>query len=256
MKISVITVCYNSHETIVEAIESVLNQTHNEIELIVIDGGSTDGTVELIEPYLSKLSFFCSEPDKGIYDAMNKGIKHATGDVIAILNSDDFYSDDFVLQKVSEYFNNKPTLDIVYGDVVFVNESNLHKVTRYYKSQSFKPWQLRFGFMPAHPATFIKTSIFKSIGYYDIGYKIGADFDFFIRAFMKNNFNHEPVPIKAVTMREGGVSTSGLSSYITTTKEMLLAFKNNQVYSNILLLLPRLPLKFFKQKLFLLFGRY
>jgi len=156
MKISIITVVWNNAKTIKYAIDSVLNQTHKNIEYIILDGASTDGTIEIIRSYGDKISKFVSEPDKGIYDAMNKGIKLATGDVVGILNSDDFYIDDYVIEKVVKEFEEKQ-VDSVYADLVFVKPDDLSKAVRYYDSSSCGPENFQYALYPAHP-TFLVVS--------------------------------------------------------------------------------------------------
>lgn len=243
MKASIITVCYNSKEFIGSAIQSVLSQTYSNIEYIIIDGSSTDGTIEIINNYSNKIAYFVSEPDKGIYDAMNKGLALATGDIVGILNSDDFYPNDEILSQVVAAFKANPDVDMVLGNVDFVHSSKLNKIIRFYSSFKFKPWMMRFGFMPAHPGAFIKKSAYDRVGTYALGYKIGADFEWFVRAFFTNKLTFTKVNKSLVRMREGGVSTSGLSSYWLSSKEQLRALKANNVYSNLLLVFIRLPIK-------------
>ena len=155
MKVSIVTVCYNSEVTIRDSIESVLAQSYPDIEHIIVDGASTDRTMAIVKEYKDRIAVAVSEHDKGIYDAMNKGIKLATGDVVGILNSDDFYQNKNVIRTVVHYFDSYPDSDLVFGDVVFVAPDNLEKIIRFYRTGHFKPWKLRFGWMPAHPATFI-----------------------------------------------------------------------------------------------------
>lgn len=243
MKISIVTVCFNSKEFIDSAIQSVLSQTHNNIEYIIIDGNSTDGTIEIINNYSNKIACFVSEPDKGIYDAMNKGLALATGDIVGILNSDDFYPDENVLSQVVAEFKANPDVNMVLSNVDFVHPSNLNKVVRFYSSFKFKPWMMRFGFMPAHPGAFIKKPAYDQVGNYALGYKIGADFEWFVRAFFTKKLTFTKLNKSLVRMREGGVSTSGLSSYWVSSKEQLRALKTNGVYSNLLFVFTRLPIK-------------
>jgi len=189
MKISIITVCYNSEKYIQSTIESVLNQTYENIEYIVIDGCSNDGTVTIIKEYESKFNGrmkWISEPDKGIYDAMNKGIKMATGDVVGILNSDDFYIENTVIEQVADTFTQNKETQIVFGDVLFVKPDNLDKTVRYYRSKNFTPKRFRFGFMPAHPTFFTYKTNFDKIGYYKIKYTIAADFELLLRFMLLN----------------------------------------------------------------------
>lgn len=243
MKISVITVCFNSAKTIRTAVESVLAQNYKDVEYIVIDGGSTDDTLKILNEYQDAITHIVSEPDSGIYDAMNKGIGLATGVFIGILNSDDFYPHNYVMDEVADAHMNHPGVEMLLGGVDFVSSGNLTKVIRHYPSLPFKPWKLRFGLMPPHPGAFIKKTAYKKIGLYKVTYKIGADFDFFVRAFLSHGLLYKSLDRHWVRMRVGGVSTSGFSSYRVTTFEMLRSFKENGLYTNIVFVLLRLPIK-------------
>lgn len=243
LKFSIITVSYNSDQFIRSAIDSVFFQTYHDIEYIVIDGGSKDATVSIVESYGKKIAQFVSEPDKGIYDAMNKGLALASGDVIGILNSDDFYPNENVISGVVKTFEANPNVDMVLGNVDFVNPDELTRPVRFYSSFNFAPWKMRFGFMPAHPAAFIKRSAYEKVGKYKLGYKIGADFEWFVRALVVHRLPYVKVNKAFVRMREGGVSTSGLKSYWVSSKEQLQALRENGVYSNMLFVLVRLPIK-------------
>ncbi len=247
MRVTIITVCYNSEKTIERTIKSVLEQSYHSIEYIVIDGSSSDRTVEIINQFSSRISVFKSEPDKGIYDAMNKGVALATGDIIGVLNSDDFYISKTIIADVVERFIGKPESQILIGNVDFVSADNADIPVRLYSSAAFKPWQLRYGFMPAHPATFLKKSVYALVGYYKDDYKIGADFDLFVRIFLQYKISYDIFDRVVVRMAIGGVSTSGWNSYQTSTREMLRAFKENKKYTNLLFLLVRLPIKFIHQ---------
>lgn len=244
MKISIITVCYNSSHVLETAIQSVVGQTHSDIEYIIIDGGSSDDTVSILQSFGEKITHFVSEPDKGIYDAMNKGLALATGDVIGILNSDDFYPYANVIADVALALADNPNVDMVLGNVDFVLPGDLTRPVRFYSSFNFKPWKMRFGFMPAHPAAFIRRSAYEKVGSYQLGYKIGADFEWFVRAFLVHKLSYVTLNKTLVRMREGGVSTSGLKSYWVSSKDQLRALRENRVYSNVLFVLVRLPIKF------------
>ena len=243
MKISIITVCFNSEATIRDTIESVLAQNYTNIEYIIIDGQSTDNTLSIIKEYKGDIAQCVSEPDLGIYDAMNKGIVLATGDVIGILNSDDFYPHKDVISQVVSVFHDSRDASVVVGNVSFVLPNNLDKPTRLYSSFRFKPWMMRFGFSPAHPATFIKKIIYEKVGCYKCDYKIAADFEWFVRAFLVNDLDCSKLNETLVIMREGGVSTSGLNSYFASSKEQLRALLDNGVYSNMFFVYLRLPIK-------------
>jgi len=243
IKFSIITVCFNSEEFIRTAIESVLSQDYVNIEYIVIDGNSTDATVSIVKEYTDKIVHLVSEPDMGIYDAMNKGIALASGDVIGILNSDDFYPHTHVLSDVAHCFETKQEIDIVLGNVDYVHMMELNVAVRYYSSSRFVPWKLRFGLMPAHPGAFIKKSAYMNVGQYKLGYKIAADFDMFVRIFMHDKATYITLNEVVVRMRVGGVSTSGIDSYIVSSKEMIRSLKENTIYTCWLFILVRLPIK-------------
>jgi glycosyltransferase involved in cell wall biosynthesis len=243
MKISIITVCYNAQSFIESAITSVLSQTYSNIEYIIVDGNSTDATMSIVNRYADKIATIISEPDKGIYDAMNKGIACATGDVVGILNADDFYIDSNVIELIVEQAQNNPDVDVFFGGVDFVHPQQLDKVIRRYQFNAFKSWYLRIALMPPHPATFVRRSVYEKYGFYKIDYKIAADFDMFIRMIYIAKVNYMSLSATMVRMREGGVSTSGFSAYLLSTREMLRALKDNKVYSNLFLVLLRLPIK-------------
>ena len=239
MKISIITTTYNSLLTIGDTLDSILNQSYGDFESIIIDGISTDGTLDVIKEYQLKFNGklrSLSEPDCGIYDAMNKGIKMATGDIIGVLNSDDFFTHSDVLKKVVERFENDEALDAVYGDVHFVKSNNLNKCVRYYSSKIFRRKLMRLGFMPAHPSFYMRKRCFDEFGLYRTDYKIAADFEFLLRAIFKGNIKIEYMPVDMVTMRMGGASTSGMESHKRIMEEHLRAFRENGVYTNVFLL--------------------
>ena len=239
MKISLITVTYNSSNTLKTTLDSILNQSHTDYEYIVIDGASKDNTVALIkeyEPRFKNKIKWISEPDKGLYDAMNKGIRMATGEIIGILNSDDFFTSNDILKQVSEAFEQNRNVDAVYGDIHFVNPDNLQKSVRYYSSKIFKRSLMRLGFMPAHPSFYMRKVCFEKYGNYKTDYKIAADFEYLLRVIFKHKIRTQYIPIDMVTMRTGGASTSGFKSHIRIMKEHLRAFHENGIYTNALLL--------------------
>lgn len=246
MKISLITITYNSAKTLTDTIQSVLNQTYTNIEYIIVDGASKDNTVSIIkkhEPLFEGRIKWISEPDKGLYDAMSKGIRMATGDVVGILNSDDFFTSNDVLQKVAEGFEHESQLDAVYGDVHFVHPNNLNKCVRYYSSKIFKRKLMKLGFMPAHPSFYIRKECFDKYGLYKTDYKVAADFEFLLRVIYKAKIKTKYLPIDMVTMRTGGASTSGIESHKRIMKEHLRAFRENGIYTNELLLSLRYAYK-------------
>jgi len=241
MKESVITVCYNSAETIVSTIRSVISQTYNDIEYIIVDGGSTDNTLQIVEKYKEHVDVLISEPDKGIYDAMNKGVNVASGDIVGILNSDDFYETENSINSIVSEFNDD--VNIVFGDMVYVNAYDLKKVIRFYSLPNFAPWKLRFGWMPPHPATFIRKDIYNKYGIYKTDYKISADYEIFVRFLLLNKLSFKYVNKTIVRMRAGGVSTSGLKSSIQLNKEIVRACMENKVYTNFIFLMTKVPFK-------------
>lgn len=239
MKISLITITYNSGKTLADTINSVLEQTYSNIEYIIVDGASKDNTVSIIkkyEPLFERRIKWISEPDKGLYDAMSKGIKMATGEVIGILNSDDFFTSNSVLQKIAEAFEQDGQLDAVYGDVHFVHPNQLDKCVRYYSSKIFKRNLMKLGFMPAHPSFYLRKECFEKYGMYKTDYKIAADFEFLLRVIYKAKIKTKYLPIDMVTMRTGGASTSGIESHKRIMNEHLRAFRENDIYTNRLLL--------------------
>ena len=247
MKISIITVSYNSSLTIADTLRSVGTQTYADIEHLVIDGQSSDETVQVVDANAHPNLKFSSEPDNGIYDAMNKGVQRATGEVIGILNSDDFYVHDNVLDEVANAFATDPTLDVVLGDVDFVKSGDLRNPVRTYRASGFKIWMFRFGFMPPHPAVFIRKSAYDRVGFYKMEYRIAADFDFLLRLLLIDGAKYQATGKHWVRMLTGGASTSGWRSNFVITKEMKLSLRENGVFSNVLILLPRLPIKFLNQ---------
>lgn len=248
MKISVITASYNSVKTLADTMESVLSQTYTDWEYIVVDGGSKDGTVDLIreyEPRFGDKLKWTSEPDKGIYDAMNKGIQKSTGDVVGILNSDDYYTTTDALATIASALSDKK-IDAVYGDIHFIKEGEPDKIVRYYSSRHFKPFWLRFGFMPAHPSFYCKRKIFVQYGLYRLDFKIGADYEMMVRLFKKNKISGLYIPKDFVTMRTGGVSTNGIKSRLVLIKEDIKACRSNDVYTNSLFICLKFLYKIFE----------
>ena len=247
MKISIITVSYNSDATIANTLRSVATQTYTDIEHLIIDGQSSDKTIKVVDAHAHPKLIFSSEPDNGIYDAMNKGLQRASGEVIGILNSDDFYVHNNVLYEVATAFATDPTLDVVLGDVDFVNCGDLENPVRTYRASGFKTWMFRFGFMPPHPAVFVRKSAYERVGYYKMGYKIAADFDFLLRLLQVDGAKYQVTGKHWVRMLVGGASTSGWRSNFVITKEMRQSLLENKVFSVIPLLFIRLPVKFFLQ---------
>lgn len=242
MKISIITVVWNNATTIKDAIDSVLSQTYPDIEYIIIDGASTDGTVEIIKSYGEKITRFLSEPDSGLYDAMNKGIKLATGDVIGILNSDDFYSDTFVIEKVVKVFEEQD-IESLFADLVYVKPDNVEKVVRYYDSSQFHPDKFAYGWMPAHPTFFVKREWYERYGLYKVDYKIAADYELLVRFLAKYKLSYYYLQEPIITMRLGGISTRGIESNYTLNREIIRACRENGIATNWFKVLSKYPAK-------------
>lgn len=246
MKISVITATWNSGKTIIDTIESVLAQKYTNIEHIIKDGGSKDDTIAICEDYyqrfyrheeleicsgLEKTMIIVSERDEGIYDAMNKAIELATGDVIGILNSDDFYTSNDVLEKVASEFNADPNLEAIYGDIHFVKQEDLTKCTRYYSSKSFRPWLLRFGFMPAHPSFYVRREVYDKYGLYDLQFRTSSDFEWMVRLFAKHHIRAKYLPMDFVTMREGGESTAGMEAKRKVNNDIVGSLRKHRIWT-------------------------
>lgn len=237
MKISIITVVWNNKETIRDAIDSVLSQTYIDIEYIVVDGLSTDGTIDVVRSYGARITHFLSESDKGLYDAMNKGIELSTGDVIGILNSDDFYIDEFVIEKVVSEFRAKG-VDSVFGDLVYVKSSDLEHTVRYYDSSKFNPSMFAYGWMPAHPTVFIKRNIYEKYGVFRTDLKVAADFDILARFMATHGISYSYIQGIMVKMRIGGVSTSFSSIWLNSLEQLRVCADNN-ISTNILKILTK-----------------
>lgn len=244
MKISVITVTYNSAATVRDTIESVLRQEYQDYEYLVIDGGSKDNTIDIIKEYEPKFGGrmrWISEKDKGMYDGINKGIRMATGDVVGIINSDDFYHRTDIFSIISKSFEENPGVQAIYGDVRFVKPDNLDKTVRYYSCKHWRPWRFRFGFMPAHPTFFTYKENFEKYGYYQYDYHIAADYELLIRHLYTNKVPAKYVPLDFMKMRTGGRSTNGWKSNVLLNREIVRACKENGIWT----CMPLLVLKYF-----------
>ena len=246
--ISIITATFNSAKTLKDTIPSVLRQTNKDFEYLIIDGGSTDETIDIVKSYESEFSGrlkWVSEKDQGIYDAMNKGIKMASGDVVGILNSDDYFTSDDILQTVDNAFKSHE-IDAIYGDIHFIRDGNPQKCIRYYYSRMFRPFWLRFGFMPAHPSFYCKREVFEKAGLYSLDYKIGADYEMMVRLFKKYRIMSQYINKDFVTMRTGGASNNNVRSRITLINEDVKACKENGVYTNCLFVMLKFMYKIFE----------
>lgn len=234
MKISIITATYNSAATVRDTIESVLRQTHQDWEIIIKDGGSKDATLDIcheLEARCGGRMRIISGSDSGIYDAMNQGIEAATGDVIGLLNSDDFYTTSDVLATVNEVMEQK-ACDAVYGDIHYVNDDDLSKCVRYYSSAGFKRERMMQGWIPAHPSFYCRRNVYQRYGLFDTSFRVAADFEQLLRLIYIERIKTEYIPLDFVTMRMGGASNNGLGSRLTIMKEHLRAFRNNGIKNN------------------------
>jgi len=245
LKISIITVTFNSASTLRNTLESVLVQTYPELEYIVVDGNSKDSTIEIIKEYELKFEgrmHWLSEPDKGLYDAMNKGIRMATGEIVGIINSDDFYHRNDIISEIAKAFE-EYNAQAIFADVRFVNPSNLNKTVRYYRSKNFSPKRFRFGFMPPHPTFFTYRKNFELYGYYKTDYKIAADYELLIRFLYKNRLSYKYLPLDVMKMRTGGASTASIKSNVILNKEIVRACRENGIYTNMAILMLKYIVK-------------
>jgi glycosyltransferase involved in cell wall biosynthesis len=255
MKISIITATYNSGATLRDTLESVLHQDYSDYELLIKDGGSTDDTLDICREYEPRFGGrlkLLSSPDKGPYDAMNQGIRAASGEVVGMLNSDDFFTSKDILRTIARQFEQTPDIDAIYGDVHYVKAEDSSKLVRYYSSRLFRRSWMRFGFMPAHPSFYCRKATYErfkldgtkiegfkddmSCAYYNTSYKIAADFEFLLRTIFVGRIKTFYINKDFVTMRAGGISNSGASSHMQINREHLRALKENGVYSNIFFL--------------------
>jgi glycosyltransferase len=226
-KVSIITATYNSSATIKDTLESIAKQTYHNIEHIIIDGASTDNTLAIVNnyPHISKI---ISEKDNGIYDAMNKGIDTATGEIIGILNSDDFYTNEKVIEDIVAIIRNA-NADGAYADLNYVNANNTSKIIRKWRSGNYAKKSFYYGWMPPHPTVFVKKIVYNKCGKFNLVMKSAADYEFIIRVFLKSNFTFTYLPKTIVNMRVGGVSSSNVKNRIRANKEDRLAWKMNDI---------------------------
>ena len=247
MTISIITATYNSAATVRDTFVSILSQSFKDYELVVVDGASKDETMDIIreyEPRFEGRMRWVSERDGGIYDAMNKGISRATGDVIGILNSDDFYTSDDVLETVAIALDGSD-IDAVYGDIHYVNDGELDKCVRYYSSAGFKRERMMQGWMPAHPSFYCRREVYQKYGLFDTSFKVAADFEQLLRLIYVENIRIQYISKDFVTMRTGGASTDGLKARARIMNDHLRAFKKNGIRNNVF----RLSTRYFEKLL-------
>jgi glycosyltransferase involved in cell wall biosynthesis len=231
LKISIITVVFNNAATIADCINSVASQTYSNIEHIVVDGASSDGTQAIVEMNRDKISKYISEPDNGIYDAMNKGIRLATGDVLGILNSDDFYAGPHVIEKVVALFHESGAAAL-FADLVYVRPGNLDQTVRYYSGAGFTPDKFAWGWMPPHPTFFVRRELYERYGLFRTDYKIAADFELTARFLARHKVLFAYLPEVIVRMRTGGISTRNLRSNWILNGEILRACAINGINTN------------------------
>ena len=248
MKISIITVVLNNVNTIVDTINSVLCQKYKNIEYIIIDGGSTDGTLSLLKSRRHQLSALVSEPDRGIYDAMNKGLKLANGDVIGFLNADDFYCNSEVISKVAREFELDSFLEANYADLIYVDKINTSKSIRYFKSSEFKQGLFLKGWCPPHPTFFVRKSVYERFGNFNLKYNLASDVDLMMRFLEKYKIKSLYKPETWVKMRMGGVSNKNLKNIWLQNMEILNSIYNNGLTVN--------PIMFFFYKIISRLNQY
>lgn len=246
MLISIVTASFNSRGTIRDTIESVLGQRHKDVEHIIVDGGSVDGTVGIAGEYQHSGLRIISEPDQGIFDAMNKGISLSSGDVIGTLNSDDFYADDSVLSRVADVFKD-PGIDMCYGDLAYVSSADSSKLIRVWKSSPYYQGAFPNGWVPPHPTFFARKSVYERFGLFDISFPLAADFDLMLRFFYRHKLKSLYIPEILVKMRMGGASNKNLRNIIQQNKEIFLSGKKNGIHFGV---------KFFTFKLYDRFLQY
>ena len=232
MRISIITVCFNSANTIAETLASVAAQSHPDVEHIIIDGGSTDSTLQVIKTHGAHVAKLISEKDKGIYDAMNKGIALATGDIVGFINADDFYLGSEVLSKVAEVFAS-PAVDACYGDLCYVGQENTAKTVRYWKSSVFQPLAFEDGWCPPHPTFFVRRLIYQQFGEFNLSYKIAADVELMMRFLEVCKIRSHYIPEVLVHMRMGGTTNKSLSNIIKQNVEILKALRSHGLRASI-----------------------
>lgn len=248
MKISIITAVYNNRATLADTLDSALAQNYRDKELIVVDGASTDGTLEVIQRYTGQLAQIVSEPDRGIYDALNKGIRLATGDIIGFLHSDDIFADDQVLARIAAAFTNS-SIDACYGDLCYVRQDQPEHVVRYWRAGSYHPRLLARGWMPPHPTFYARRELYERLGSFDLNYRIAADYDCLLRFLGKGNIRCTYIPEVLVHMRLGGISNRSLSNLLRKSCEDYRAIRQNQIdgFSALLLKNLRKVPQFFKR---------
>lgn len=232
MKISVITVTYNCASFVRHCLDSIAIQSHEDIEHVIIDGASADGTLRLLQTHRSQSSVLISEPDYGIYDAMNKGLAYSSGEIIGFLNADDFYAHPAVLETVSQCFDSDPLLEICYSDLIYVDQSDVSRLVRYWKSNPFKAGSFAKGWSPPHPTFFVRSSVYDRLGGFDLSYNIAADVELMMRFLEVNELKAKYIPDVWVGMRMGGTTNKSWRNILTQNQEVLRALESNGLPSN------------------------
>lgn len=227
VKVSIITIVYNNKWTIKDAINSVQNQNYHDIEHVIVDGGSTDGTIEIIEASLNHNTRFISGKDNGLYDALNKGIRLATGDIIGILHSDDTFNGNDVISEIVKAFQQNDS-DSIYGDLVYVNRIKSEKIIRNWVSGAFSKKKFEMGWMPPHPTFYVKKNVFEAYGLYDTDFKSAADYELMLRYLYKHNISTHYIPKTLVRMRVGGESNKSIKNRLLANREDYKAWKKKQ----------------------------
>lgn len=227
-KISIITICYNSEKTIAHTLQSVAEQNYENLEYVIVDGASKDNTLKVAEHFKNKISRLISEPDQGIYDAMNKGLNLVTGDIIGILNSDDFYVDNNVISKIAKRFDD-PAVDCVHADLYYVNKDNTAQIVRHWKSCAYSPGAFRKGWHPAHPTFFVRKRVYEKYGLFDLNFNLAADFELMLRFLERYKINSIHLPEPVVRMRLGGATSKNIKNIIEQNIECYKAFKVNGI---------------------------
>jgi glycosyltransferase involved in cell wall biosynthesis len=245
LKVSIITAVFNGVHTVEDCIASVKNQINVDKEHIVIDGGSLDGTVNVIKKLETNLTSWVSEPDNGIYEAMNKGIALATGDIVGILNADDFYVNNLVLARITEEFQKK-SVEALFADLVYVRPDNLNRIVRLYSGANFSLNKLNYGWMPPHPTFFVKREVYEKFGVFKTDYKIAADYELVTRFLAKHKIQFSYLPEVIVKMRIGGVSTSSFKNTWILNMEILRACEENGIKTNIFKIFSKYFVKSFQ----------
>jgi len=246
LKVSVITVCYNAEKTISRTVKSVISQKYSNVEYIIIDGASTDSTLDILNSYSNSEFKLISEKDNGLYDAINKGISLCTGDIIGLLHSDDIYPNENIISTVVSYFENDHFLEALSSSVEIYRTADFINPFRIYKANNFRKWQFKIGIQPPHPGFFITKEAFNKVGFYRTQYRISGDFEWLLRAILINKIVVKYVPFTSVFMLDGGLSSSGWKSRVKMNNENLKILKSHGIYSNKFLLYSKYLLKVFQ----------